>query len=230
MPYGWIYLARNKVNGKSYVGQTTQQPERRFAQHRLRLGNSHCKAFGAALKCHGYDAFEFSIIGESADKATLDEAEIAAITLYDCLAPCGYNLKTGGAFGKHSAQTKRKMSLARQGKRLPPTQIEKIRLRMLGTSPSLEARAKIAAALRGRPMLEANKAALRAANLGRVPSMESCQKMSRNRSGIPVSEAKKEKLRIANLGKRHSTETRAKMSASQRAQWAARKTPVLELR
>lgn len=223
MPYGYVYIVRNKKNGKCYVGQTTQPPERRFDQHRRRLTTSHCKALSAAIRRHGADAFEFAVIAAAEDKSALDAAETAAISAHDLLAPRGYNIKTGGSFGKHSAQTKQRMSLAHKGKPKSSAQIEKFRLRMLGTSPSAETRAKIAAALRGRTPSTANAAALRAANLGRVPSEESRHKMSANRSGIPVSEATKKKLRVANLGKRHSAATRARMTAAQIARWAVQK-------
>jgi group I intron endonuclease len=223
MPYGYIYMVLNTVTGKKYIGQTTQEPTQRFNQHLFRRA-SHCKALSAAISKYGQDAFEFSIIAESASKDELDRAEIAAIELHNTLAPHGYNIKTGGSFGKHSENTKERIGAKHKGRLASPETIAKHRARMLGSSPSAETRAKIAAALKGNKISEVNKAALRAANLGRKPSDESRRKMSQNRSGIPVSEEKKEKLRLANLGKHHSDETRARMAASQVARWAVRKS------
>jgi group I intron endonuclease len=221
--YGVVYVARNTINGKCYVGQTIQPIERRFDQHRRRLQTSRCRALKAAITHYGATAFEFFPVVHAFTKAALDEAEIAAIDAYDALAPTGYNIKTGGSFGKHSAEARQRISIGNKGKKRTSAQRECMRARMLGTSPSVATREKIAAALRGQTLSATNKAALIAANTGRLPTPEARAKMSRNRSGIPVSEVHKQKLRLANTGKRASAITRSRMSAAQIARWAARK-------
>jgi len=105
MAYGVVYLVRNRINGKCYVGQTTQVPEVRFEQHRKRKG-SHCKALAAAISKHGHEAFEFTVIHVAAHKSDLDEAERRLIAEHGAAAPAGYNIKDGGSWGTHSPETR----------------------------------------------------------------------------------------------------------------------------
>lgn len=219
--FGVVYVAFNQTNGKCYVGQTTQEPFVRFEQHRRR-SSSHCRALSNAIKFYGQSAFQFFIVCAALSRDALNEAEVAMIAAYDSAAPGGYNIKAGGAAGRHSAETRAKIGAAHKGRTKTLEQVEKYRLARLGKSPSRATRDKIAASLRGRPIAPDNLAKLIAANTGRIPSQEAKLKMSRNRSGIPVSAMTKEKLRAANLGKKHAGLTREKMSASQRERWARR--------
>ena len=58
---GFIYQIRNTVNGKCYVGQTRREdPIKRWKEHCRKPKN----VIGSAIKCHGKDKFEFSIICE----------------------------------------------------------------------------------------------------------------------------------------------------------------------
>lgn len=34
---GWIYMLKNKINGKKYIGQTSQTIEERLKQHRKKI-------------------------------------------------------------------------------------------------------------------------------------------------------------------------------------------------
>jgi len=96
---GWIYLIRNKVNGKCYVGQTRQKKvETRWAYHR----NSHISNNGYlanSIRKYGWDSFEPSIICEIPNEE-LDAREILEIHERNTLAPNGYNLDGGGGVNK----------------------------------------------------------------------------------------------------------------------------------
>ena len=223
MPYGYVYLLRNTVNGKGYVGQTTQQPYVRFRQHAR--GQSRCRALKAAIAKHGASAFRLEMLGTAADRRELDLLEIASIVFYGTVAPNGYNLREGGAAGTHNEATRKLISAANKGKKQPSDVVERARQRMLGTSPSAEARQKISAALKGRPLPRETRTKMSLARMGRKHSDEARAKMSANRAGIPVSDECREKLRLANLGKRHSPETKAKMTAAHTARWALRRAP-----
>lgn len=52
--------------------------------------------FHSAIRKYGEDAFEISIIEEVQDRNLLDEKEVYYISLYNTLAPNGYNLTPGG--------------------------------------------------------------------------------------------------------------------------------------
>jgi group I intron endonuclease len=96
---GWIYLIRNKVNGKCYVGQTRQKKvETRWAYHR----NAHISNngyFSNSIRKHGWDSFEPSVICEIPNEE-LDAREIFEISERNTLAPNGYNLDGGGGVNK----------------------------------------------------------------------------------------------------------------------------------
>ena len=62
----YIYKATNKVNGKSYIGQTVDY-RRRLWQHRRCYEKEDCK-FHDAIKEFGFDNFECEIIGKRSRK------------------------------------------------------------------------------------------------------------------------------------------------------------------
>lgn len=102
-PYGLIYLVTNTINGKRYVGQTTDSVGRRWAHHCSKT--SRCKALYAAIIKHGKNAFNVEVLafGSGADELNLLEAQYVA--RYQSVSPNGYNLKEGGGSkGKWSAE------------------------------------------------------------------------------------------------------------------------------
>lgn len=112
-----IYLIKNKVNGKVYVGQSWDIGLR-WSQHRYSSG--HNDHLSRAIKKYGKESFEFSILQELSTidclpqnvlQATLDMLESYYIELYHSLdSNYGYNKKGGGSRGKCSEETKAKMS------------------------------------------------------------------------------------------------------------------------
>ncbi len=95
--YGVIYRITNKVNGKVYVGQTRQDPVKRFRDHVFRCkGNRH---LNSAVKKYGEENFTFRILCEvhCAEQDFLDLAEVYFIEYYDSLNKLkGYNMRAGG--------------------------------------------------------------------------------------------------------------------------------------
>lgn len=49
-----IYMHRNKINGKSYIGQTFQKPEERWKNG---AGYKSCTYFYAAIQKYGWNNF-----------------------------------------------------------------------------------------------------------------------------------------------------------------------------
>ncbi len=230
MSYGVVYVIRNLVNGKSYVGQTTQPAEERFRQHRSRINTSHCKALSAAISKHGVESFEFSVATEVDSKEKLDAVEVEFILRLGSMSPGGYNLKAGGSFGTHGPESREKISRGNRGKERSEEYRAAASARMIGTSVPEETRIKISATLLGKNYVNAEARAVGAEKRrGRRHTEESKAKMSTNRSGIRVSEEMKARLSAANLGKKHSPETRARMSERQRERHAARKEAGLSL-
>ena len=104
---GYIYKIVNKIDKKTYIGQTVHDCESRWSDHVKKRSN--CRYLKSALKKHGVDNFDFKIVCITFD-SSLDDMEIDYIKKYDCLAPNGYNLKLGGSSGRHHEESKKKIS------------------------------------------------------------------------------------------------------------------------
>ena len=132
--YGTIYLIRNKVNGKCYIGQTINGFDGRYnysGEGIERVHNYHKswkehnrsynKHLLSSIEKHGFEAFE---VNKCLDYAfSLEELNIKEkvyIQLYNSFKN-GYNETLGGE-GKEgcspSEETKTKMSEANKGKHL----------------------------------------------------------------------------------------------------------------
>lgn len=105
---GSIYLFRNILNGKCYVGQTTRIQER-YKDHLYLSQNNPETPFHKALAKYGIENFEFLIL-EKCDVDKLDELEKYYIQKYQAYSK-GYNCTLGGQEGNlglhHSDETKK---------------------------------------------------------------------------------------------------------------------------
>ena len=92
-----IYIIKNKINSKVYIGQTCQSPHERFMQH---MKPSVCKQRGTykiynAINKYGKENFYYEVLEKNIDEAEIDEKEIYYIALYDSYEN-GYNSTHGG--------------------------------------------------------------------------------------------------------------------------------------
>lgn len=114
-----IYKAKNKLNGKVYIGQTKNSLETRKRQHL----NSHkynsfrCTHFSKAIEKYGEEAFEWEVLATTESVDMLDRLEIMYISEYQSTDPSkGYNLTSGGSNGySHSDITKERIGSAQRG-------------------------------------------------------------------------------------------------------------------
>lgn len=88
---GFIYKITNKVNGKSYIGQTRYSVEFRWRQHIHKKDNTY---FHNALKKYGTENFSIETL-EECDYKDLSKREIFYIAKFDTFKN-GYNLTIGG--------------------------------------------------------------------------------------------------------------------------------------
>lgn len=102
-----VYIHKNKTNGKVYIGQTKQNPIKRWDNGR---GYKDCSRFWNAIQKYGWDNFEHIIL---ATDLTLEEANLLEEKLikdYNSTNPQnGYNINFGGFNHNHSEETKRKI-------------------------------------------------------------------------------------------------------------------------
>jgi|SRR5882672_3331832 len=111
--YGTIYVITNSVNGKHYVGQTTQSLEKRWGFH---VGSAKFAkwAISKAIKKHGKNCFLIESLGSTASsQIELDGLERIWISLMGSMAKDGegYNLTYGGnGAGTRTEEANRKLS------------------------------------------------------------------------------------------------------------------------
>lgn len=194
MTYGIVYTITNRTNHKQYVGQTVQPIEIRWTQHvsDALSKTGRCLALHNAIRKYGRDAFDVEAVIACDDQAELDRVEVMAIQAGNTLAPHGYNLRTGGGHGRHSDESKARMSIAQKARVISP-----------------EHRDKIAASHRGKkhgPASPERRARIGAANKGK-PGWN---------KGKHLSPEHRAKISAAQKGKKHSPEARAKMSVAKK--------------
>ena len=119
--YGIIYVIRNKVNNKLYIGQTTDKNGFNGRYNYNILKRTHNEQLRRSIEKYGIESFnideEFDI---AYSKEELDKLEDMYIKIYNTIDKnCGYNNKYGGANGKYSEETKQKMSEAMRGDKNP---------------------------------------------------------------------------------------------------------------
>lgn len=110
--YGIIYKITNKINGKIYIGKTTQSLSSRLKGH-LNF-RSNCFYIGATLKKYGIDNFLIEEIYNSFTKNDLSEKEEYFINYFNSLTPNGYNLILGNKVLKNSEAHKKLIQSAKK--------------------------------------------------------------------------------------------------------------------
>ncbi len=95
-----IYLIRNLVNGKIYIGKTvSKQPDMYVRQciKKALNGSKDKPHFYNAVRKYGASNFEFVVLLECQDDQELKKWEIALISAFNSRDPrIGYNISEGG--------------------------------------------------------------------------------------------------------------------------------------
>lgn len=138
METGKIYKISNNFDEKEYIGQTWRDLEKRFKKHCKACSN--CLKLRNSIQAHGKENFIIELIWEGeCTQGELDKKEVEFINLFKTLSPFGYNLKEGGRGGRHSGETREKMSQSRKGEKN----------HMFGKKASEETREKLSAGHKG---------------------------------------------------------------------------------
>lgn len=143
---GIIYVVRNMVNGKKYIGQTIQKLSVRRCIHERLADEGAGWYFHRAIRRYGASCFVWRKLAMSDDVDELNSLEITMIRLLGTKVPNGYNMTDGGQgirgrSYKRTLAYKRKMSGVKTGvKRKPftPEHIEKLRQSSIGRKYSQE--------------------------------------------------------------------------------------------
>jgi len=160
-----VYLLRNRVNGKGYVGQTRSTLDQRWKAH-LR-SSSCCTHLRRAIQKHTPEVFERTVLSTGLTPEVLNILEHFWIKELGTLAPKGYNLTDGGdgAFVR-SAETRARMSRAAKGRVFSAEHRNRLKKAKLGNTNAVGHSVSV------------NSREKMAANKGRVFSAETRAKMS----------------------------------------------------
>lgn len=116
--YVWatIYKWTNKLNGNSYIGQTTREVARKYEHLRDKRYNSY---FHNALKKYGENNFNYDVLfrvhcPKEFAKDILDYNEKKYIAEYKTLEN-GYNLTSGGDGSKNISRNKQVLQFDKEG-------------------------------------------------------------------------------------------------------------------
>ncbi len=247
---GIIYCARNILNGKVYIGQTTRCIKARKEQH-ISEANNKDYCFAKALREYGLHGFNWEVLCnvEAPTRLVLKEylyiAEQMFIKQYDSMnRNNGYNSTRGGVGSigfKHNEISKKKMRDAEQnigeknpmfGKHHTGETKKKIGEKNAGKQRTEEMKQKMSKAHIGNHHTEETKRKQSEANKGKCISLESRKKQSESMKKKYIFDAefknksseRLKKVHENNKGKHRSGETKKKMSESARKRWAKRKT------
>jgi group I intron endonuclease len=184
-----IYLITNKINGKRYVGQTSQSLQKRWNRHKSPMNHRRSSYLYNAICKYGAESFEIKPLVIVGTKQEMDYYEQELIKVLDLRNPeKGYNLTEGGGgmlgfklsketrqkMSDHvkSEEHRRKISIAKMG--------NKSRTGMKDTPESIKKRAD---SLRGRKLSATHRLSLRVGQHNRLhtnkgiknPKCEFCQ-------------------------------------------------------
>ncbi len=232
---GSVYLIRNNINGKVYVGKTERGVNSRWQQH-IKDSQGRCRSVIAkAIRKYGPKNFSVSTLTTTSLSTNLNSLERFWIAeLHSIERIHGYN-RTHGADGQiHTEETKTKISKKATGRKHTPAARDKMSRARKGKTPTWLVGKKLTAAhlaklvaakntqeyhdktsathkaLPGHSHTTESKSKIATANHNRVWTKESRQRLSTSCIGrVP-----------SNKGVPHSAKTRAKM----RKAWQHRRT------
>jgi len=212
-----VYVLKNGVNGKLYVGQTLNM-RKRMNQHKNSCG---CPVLKRAIDKHGWQSFEVYVhaVVESQEEADNQERKAIGELSSHVSGGGGYNLDFGGKGGGAKAEsTKQLMRIASTGRKHTAESLEKMRSKKV----SQETRRNISLSRTGikqKKRSPEHSAKLSAALKGKSKPETALKNMSLSRKGKHLSDEHRLKISIAATGKKrgpYKAGTGEKISAAKR--------------
>lgn len=210
-----VYVHTNKINGKRYVGVTSQDPEKRWNK-----GKGYTKRqphMYNAIQKYGWENFNHEILIDGIsleDASSLERMLIKAWQLQN--RQFGYNDQSGGL--EHSSLSKEireKIGNAHKGKKQSEEHKKHLSESKKGQLLSEKTKEKIRIALQGRVFTDEHKENLSEALTGREFSKEHKQNISNARKGQFTEKQQEALIKVCenNKGRKHTEEAKAKISA-----------------
>lgn len=123
-----LYVHRNKINGKRYIGITNNISKRWYGKGKK---YENCPRFFAAIKKYGWDNFSHDVLVRGLTLEEANELEKEYISKYKTCEEYGYNIQSGGDFvpsmlGRHhTKETRQKMRESALGRTVSEEQKRK---------------------------------------------------------------------------------------------------------
>lgn len=187
----YVYCHYNRINGKSYVGISTN-PIRRWGSNGCGYTKGH-PCFARAIKKYGWNNFDHYILEECSFEQA-KELEKYYIEVFNSKSPNGYNLTDGGegVLGYvFDEDTRKRMSKSMKGRKS----------NRKGCCLSEITKQKISKANSNRFVSDETRKKISIASLGRKHTEESKRKMSERKLGVKFSDEHKKHLSQSHLGK-----------------------------
>jgi group I intron endonuclease len=206
--FACVYAIVNKLNGKIYIGGTTNL-FKRIPKHKYRLNlnkheNQHLQN---AYNKYGKDNFEWYIVEECTEESALDIEQKYLNEFESYINSIGYNIQKEATNRKHTPET-----------------IEKIREKRKLQKPTFLGHKHTEAS---KKQISESRKGTKAWNEGKRMSAEHCKKLSEAHKGQVVTEEMKRKISDTmkgrpahNKGTKDSEETKLKKSIAQKKRWA----------
>ncbi len=182
-----VYLVKNKINGKVYIGKSHHTPEKRFKIHcqnafsKKRKGKRNVY-FHKAITKYGSDAFEIFLLEKCETNEKAGEKEIFYIKKFNSKNHnIGYNLTDGGE--------------GVVGRKKSKEEIERLRQLLTGRKLSEEHKKKLSLANKGKIISEKTKEKISQKNSGSGNGMygRPTSAETRKKKGEAISQAKRNK-------------------------------------
>lgn len=92
-----VYLIRNDINKKIYIGQTCKPLQTRLSQHKscAKLHKNNCIKLENAINKYGAEHFAIEQLSIVIDRESANKLEIELIAKYNSIV-AGYNIQSGG--------------------------------------------------------------------------------------------------------------------------------------
>lgn len=215
-----IYKITNTVNGKIYVGKTSETVEKRWERHIWFSRKDRNIYFSSAIRKYGRDAFKHEVLAHAdSDEQSCFLERMWILVLNSANREVGYNSTHGGEGFSTGDKNPNRMN-PKRGKDSPS----------YGRIVTEEQRAKISATLTGKLVGEKNPfygkqhtpemiAFFRDSQKGKKtkpPSDETRDKIRQRMIGRTFSPETREKMRQAKLGKKQTPEHIANAAEARR--------------
>ena len=205
--YGIIYKITNKINGKCYIGQTTNIVNR-FKKYKRLECQLQEKLYRALVK-YGIDNFSFEEFDYADNQETLDFLEQIYILCFDSREQ-GYNIREGGWGGRMAETSKQKLRELKRSDEFKQKVSQNNSRYWKGKKRPKETGEKISLANSGSNHF----------NFGKHLSEQTKQRISQAKTGTRHTDESRKKMSInsarAMLGKTQTEEAKRCMSEKQR--------------